>query len=340
MIRRSLVLAAAVASLALLLTTTFSAGPSGASAAVASTAAGRPAGTPPLARPGVIAAGPTVRMSPAEASRAALRCASWASKAGFANNGPSGHLVVAVAIALAESGCDPQACLNDTTHRECTPSGTRHSHDSIDRGAWQINSHYWPNVSNQLRVPRPVRRAHRLPAGLGRRDLLQGVGDLHQGHLQALPAGRQGRGALAAHRHADLGPLRDVRRLSAGPPGRAGPAGPVRQRQQRPDVDQVRRQAAHPARPVPGGQEPPVRPGHPGALRRPLAAAVVGAGRLQPLQPGRAPVPDRPGQFGPAGSPAQRRATASGAGTSPGTGRDDPDGRDGREGREGREGRR
>jgi hypothetical protein len=148
-IRRSLVLAAAVASLALLLTTTFSAGPSGAGAAVASSAAGRPAGTPPLARPGVIAAGPTVRMSPARASRAALRCASWASKAGFANNGPRGHLVVAVAIALAESGCNPRACLNDTTHRECTPSGTRHSRDSIDRGAWQINSRYWPNVSNQ-----------------------------------------------------------------------------------------------------------------------------------------------------------------------------------------------
>ena len=87
-------------------------------------------------------------MSPAQASRAARRCASWASKAGFADNGPSGHLVVAVAIALAESSCDPRACLNDTTHRECTPWGTRHSRDSIDRGAWQINSHYWPNVSN------------------------------------------------------------------------------------------------------------------------------------------------------------------------------------------------
>jgi Lysozyme like domain/Ricin-type beta-trefoil lectin domain len=144
-IRRSLVLAASAAALALFLVSSLASVPAGAGRA---DLAGGPGAAPPLARPGVIPAGPKVRMSPAEASRAADRCASWASKAGFANSGPRGHLVVAVAIALAESGCDPRACLNDTTHRECTPQGTRHSRDSIDRGAWQINSRYWPGVSN------------------------------------------------------------------------------------------------------------------------------------------------------------------------------------------------
>lgn len=161
MIRRSLVLLAAAASLTLLITSV-SARPAGARPAGPPGSAGagpdpaRPGSggpgagqAPRLARPGVIPAGPSVRMSADQESRAAARCASWASKAGFANDGRAGRLVVAVAIALAESGCDSQACLNDTTHRECTRQGTRHSRDSIDRGAWQINSHFWPGVSNR-----------------------------------------------------------------------------------------------------------------------------------------------------------------------------------------------
>jgi len=148
LIRRSLVRAASAAALALLLASTVATLPSGAGPVTGRRPGGSRPGSAPLARPGIIPAGPRVRMNAAQASRAAGRCASWASKAGFANSGPRGHLVIAVAIALAESGCDPRACLNDTTHRECTPRGTRHSHDSIDRGAWQINSHYWPGVSN------------------------------------------------------------------------------------------------------------------------------------------------------------------------------------------------
>jgi len=88
-------------------------------------------------------------MSAVQAVRAARRCASWASKAGFANNGRNGHLVIAVAISMAESGCHARACFDDTTHRNCTRSGTRRSHHSIDRGAWQINSHYWKRVHNR-----------------------------------------------------------------------------------------------------------------------------------------------------------------------------------------------
>lgn len=110
---------------------------------VAGPAAVRPA------RPGVIGAHLHVSMSPAQLSAAATRCARWASRAGFANNGyVGGSLTTAVAIALAESGCNPSACFNDTTRRECTAAGTRGSHDSIDRGAWQINSHAWRTVSD------------------------------------------------------------------------------------------------------------------------------------------------------------------------------------------------
>jgi hypothetical protein len=98
---------------------------------------------------GVIPAGVHVQLSPDRLRSAAARCAAWASQAGFANNGYlGGSLTTAVAIALAESGCNPAACYNDSTGRECTRAGTRHSRDSIDRGAWQVNSRAWPRVSN------------------------------------------------------------------------------------------------------------------------------------------------------------------------------------------------
>jgi hypothetical protein len=70
---------------------------------------------------------------------AAGHCAAWAANAGFANNGYlAGSLTTAVAVALAESGCDPAACFDNTTGKNCTPPGP--PADSVDRGAWQLNS--------------------------------------------------------------------------------------------------------------------------------------------------------------------------------------------------------
>lgn len=145
MIRKGLLVVTAAASISILAIGTLLPGRAGASP-VARAAVAQP--PPPLARPGIIGAGLNISMNPAEATLAARRCAAWASKAGFANNGRNGHLVVAVAIGIAESGCDPSACYNDTTASSCTQSATRGRRDSIDRGVWQINSHYWKNVSN------------------------------------------------------------------------------------------------------------------------------------------------------------------------------------------------
>lgn len=81
-----------------------------------------------------------VRMSPASLAEAAASCASWASNAGFANNGYlGGSLTTAVAVALAESGCDQAACWDGTTGRSCTQS-TEDAGDLVDRGAWQLGN--------------------------------------------------------------------------------------------------------------------------------------------------------------------------------------------------------
>jgi Lysozyme like domain/Ricin-type beta-trefoil lectin domain len=144
-IRRGLVIGAATTAMAILAVITLMSGPVGASPAKPAVP---PQANPPLARPGTIKAGLIIELTPAQATSAARRCASWASKSGFADNGRRGHLVIAVAISLAESGCRTSACYNNTTGRECTRSGTRTSRDSIDRGPWQINSHYWRKVSN------------------------------------------------------------------------------------------------------------------------------------------------------------------------------------------------
>ncbi len=76
---------------------------------------------------------------------AADRCAAWASDAGFANNGyMAGSLTTAVAVALAESGCNPAAC-HDNTH-PATACSEQHepAGDSLDRGAWQLNNQVKP----------------------------------------------------------------------------------------------------------------------------------------------------------------------------------------------------
>jgi hypothetical protein len=98
-----------------------------------------PAGRPPGAPASLVPRATGVALSAAALAAAAGRCAAWASQAGFADNGYlAGSLTTAVAVALAESGCDPSACYDDTTGATCTRHVRRG--DSVDRGAWQINS--------------------------------------------------------------------------------------------------------------------------------------------------------------------------------------------------------
>jgi hypothetical protein len=86
----------------------------------------------------------------AVSAAAALRCARWASDAGFPNNGYlGGSLTDVVAIGLAESGCDATSCWDVTIGKACAEPGAGPTRtDSIDRGAWQLNSVTWSAVSN------------------------------------------------------------------------------------------------------------------------------------------------------------------------------------------------
>jgi len=79
-----------------------------------------------------------IALSAAALAAAAGRCAAWASESGFAANGYlAGSLTTAIAVALAESGCNPAACYDETTGATCA-AHVPLSH-SVDRGAWQIN---------------------------------------------------------------------------------------------------------------------------------------------------------------------------------------------------------
>jgi Lysozyme like domain/Ricin-type beta-trefoil lectin domain len=122
---------------------------------LAAPAGAEPAGSPPAAAAAAAApavqprSGLQIHLSPASLAAAAGRCARWATNAGFANDGyTSGGLTTAIAIALAESGCSPRACFDDSRHRSCTERSERRS-DSVDRGAWQINSRSFRSVSNR-----------------------------------------------------------------------------------------------------------------------------------------------------------------------------------------------
>ncbi|MFE9655919.1 RICIN domain-containing protein [Micromonospora sp. NPDC006431] len=83
---------------------------------------------------------PTGTMA-AAASAAATVCAKVAAKAGFSytanvstSAGNVRQIVVAVAVAMAESSCNPSA--------------TGQNPGSIDRGLWQINNYWHPEVSD------------------------------------------------------------------------------------------------------------------------------------------------------------------------------------------------
>jgi hypothetical protein len=92
----------------------------------------------------------------ARAASSADRCTQVASRAGFAQNG----LVVAVAIGMAESGCNRYARGYNGPTRGC-PYG------SVDRGMWQINSCYHAEVSDDCayRAQCNANAAYRISAG-------------------------------------------------------------------------------------------------------------------------------------------------------------------------------
>jgi hypothetical protein len=98
--------------------------------------------------------GTPVRLTGAALATAASHCAAWAANAGFASNGYlAGSLATAVAVALAESNCDPSACFDNTTKTSCTPPGP--AGDSVDRGAWQLNSKVPGATSNKCAFSGP-----------------------------------------------------------------------------------------------------------------------------------------------------------------------------------------
>jgi hypothetical protein len=66
------------------------------------------------------------------------KCANAGLDAGWKEH----ELVIATAIALAESGCDPKATGSNPPSESC-PDG------SLDRGAWQINSCWHPEVTDE-----------------------------------------------------------------------------------------------------------------------------------------------------------------------------------------------
>jgi hypothetical protein len=116
----------------------------------AATGSSTPAPPVPAVRPASLARhGAVGRLGPAQASQAAQTCAGYAAAAGWANNGQyGGDLVIAVAVCVAESGGQPSVYYCDGTGTlgyyppvQC-PTG------SYDRGLWQINSRYHPEVTD------------------------------------------------------------------------------------------------------------------------------------------------------------------------------------------------
>lgn len=115
-------------------------------------ATGEASSQPPAVGP---ATGLQVHLAGAALATAARRCAQWASNAGFSNDGYlAGGLVTAIAVALAESGCTPAACFDNTRGRRCSRFAMRRA-DSIDRGAWQLNSKAWRSISNRCAFSGP-----------------------------------------------------------------------------------------------------------------------------------------------------------------------------------------
>jgi Ricin-type beta-trefoil lectin domain/Lysozyme like domain len=132
----------------------------GLAVSASATPAGRvPAGAPaarqtPATANGV--RGVTFHPSGAAGLKAAGECANWATDAGFANNGYyGGELTTAVAVALAESGCDPALCLDDTHMSVHCSQTSEPAGDELDRGAWQLNNKATPVIQDKCAYSGP-----------------------------------------------------------------------------------------------------------------------------------------------------------------------------------------
>jgi Lysozyme like domain len=112
--------------------------------------------TPSASAPGSV--GPGVRPAPRSmAVSNAQVCGAVAAKAGFSyhnyistNAGSYPVIVVAVAVALAESGCqwNIYLCNPSLAYGYYPPVSCPHGTASYDRGLWQINSYYHNEVSD------------------------------------------------------------------------------------------------------------------------------------------------------------------------------------------------
>ncbi len=173
--------------------------------------AARPRIRPPVvqpnpARPGVIPDALPVRLSGNQLATAARRCATWAAKAGFPDTGIAhGRLTTAVAVALAETGCDQAACYNNSTHQACTPTNTntniqastkasthakkKHGGDSVYRGAWLVGGPTRTGVSDTCAYQGRcnARAAYLVVAGYGT-DLRPWTAYLNGGYRRYLTA--------------------------------------------------------------------------------------------------------------------------------------------------------
>jgi hypothetical protein len=108
--------------------------------------------TPPIpaVRPASLARhGAAGRLTQAQALQAAQTCATYAAAAGWANNGQyGGDLVIAVAVCVAESGGQPTIYYCDGTGTVAYYPPVHCPTGSYDRGLWQINSKYHPDVTD------------------------------------------------------------------------------------------------------------------------------------------------------------------------------------------------
>jgi Lysozyme like domain/Ricin-type beta-trefoil lectin domain len=158
---------------------------------------------PRPARPGVIPAALPVRLTDSELATAAWRCAAWAARAGFPNTDVArGRLTTAVAVALAQTGCDPTACYDNTTRRACTQASGGHAANSVYRGAWQVGGRARTGVSDACAFQGRcnARAAYQQVAGFGTdfRPWTAYQAGRYRGYLPAAAraVGRLDRGAL------------------------------------------------------------------------------------------------------------------------------------------------
>jgi Lysozyme like domain len=120
-------------------------------------------------------------MSEASQVAAAERCATWATDAGFQNNGyMGGSLTTIVAIGLYESGCNAAACHDNTHPNAACSQGHEPAGDSVDRGAFQLNSVTWKKITDKCAYSGPCAAAGRLYGGIDVQHVLRRLDLLRQ----------------------------------------------------------------------------------------------------------------------------------------------------------------